>query len=90
MDEFNDKVCDRMVAEIRRSRFLVADVTGQRQAVYFEAGYAMALGLPVIFTCREDEIDNCNFDTRQYNHIVWKSPEDLRERLKSRIEATIV
>jgi hypothetical protein len=27
-----------------RSRFLVADVTMQRQGVYFEAGFAMALG----------------------------------------------
>jgi len=90
MDEFNDKICDRIIAEIRRSRFLVADVTGHRQAVYFEAGYAMGLGLPVIFTCREDDIGNCNFDTRQYNHIVWKSPGDLRDGLKNRIEATIV
>jgi len=89
MKQFNEKICDHIVAEIRRSRFLIADVTGHRQGVYFEAGFAMGLGLPVIWTCRKDQIDECHFDTRQYNHIVWTTPEDLREKLKDRILATI-
>jgi len=88
--QFNEKIDDYIVAQIRRSRFLVVEVTGHRQAVYFEAGFAMGLGLPVIFTCRKDHLQKCNFDTRQYNHIVWESPEDLREKLKNRIDATIV
>ena len=89
--EFLGKICDRIVAEIRRSRFLVADVTGGRLAVAFEAGFAMGLGLPVIWTCREDAGDmiSNNFDVRQYNHIVWKDHDDLKERLLRRIQATI-
>jgi hypothetical protein len=91
MKEFNDKVCDHIITEIRRSRFVIADVTRHRRAVYFEAGYAMGLGLPVIWTCREDQVKKIgyNFDTRQYKHIVWKAPQDLREQLKYRILATI-
>lgn len=89
MVEHNEKICDRIVAEIRRSRILVADVTMQRQGVYFEAGFAMALGLPVIWSCREDDFKNAHFDTRQYNHIVWKEPADLYKRLRDRILATM-
>ena len=90
MSEFNDKICDKILAEIRRSRFLIADVTGHRQGVYFEAGFAMGLGLPVIWTCRKDEMaTQRNFDTRQYNHIVWTNPTELREGLRDRILATI-
>jgi len=85
----NDQISDRIVVEIRRSRFLIADVTDQRQGVYFEAGFAMALGLPVIWSCREDDLKNVHFDTRQYNHIVWKEPADLRRQLHDRIVATI-
>jgi nucleoside 2-deoxyribosyltransferase len=85
----NEKICDRIVVEIRRSRFLVADVTGQRQGVYFEAGFATALGLPVIWCCRKDDLHNVHFDTRQYNHIVWEQPADLRQQLQDRILATI-
>jgi hypothetical protein len=88
-EPFNEKICDRIIAEIKKSRFLIADVTGLRHAVFFEAGYAMGLGLPVIFTCKEGtEMEGC-FDTRQYNHIVWENAEDLKSKLKDRILATI-
>ncbi|MBN2312464.1 MAG: hypothetical protein JXM79_00955 [Sedimentisphaerales bacterium] len=89
MKQFNEKICDRILAEIRRSRFLIADVTEHRQGVYFEAGFAMGLGLPVIWTCREDQIKKCHFDTRQYNHVTWKDADELRGKLKDRIIATI-
>ncbi|MBI5315803.1 MAG: hypothetical protein HZB34_07515 [Nitrospirae bacterium] len=69
LKEHNEKICDSIVAEIRKSRFMVADFTGHRAGVYFEAGYALGLGIPVIWTCREDELANTHFDTRQYNHI---------------------
>ncbi len=89
MKQFNEKICDHIIAEIRRSRFLIADVTGHRQGVYFEAGFAMGLGLPVIWTCHKDHIEQCHFDTRQYNHITWETPVELREKLKDRIIATV-
>lgn len=93
--EFNDRVDDEIIAEIRRSRFLVADFTQDgdcaRGGVYYEAGFAHGLGLPVIFTCRKDVIDDglIHFDTRQYNHIVWETTGDLRKRIAERIAATI-
>jgi nucleoside 2-deoxyribosyltransferase len=87
--EHNDKIDDRIVAEIRRSGLLVADFTGQRGGVYFEAGLATGLGLPVIWTVRESDFEAVHFDTRQYNHIVWKTPEELRARLHDRVLATV-
>lgn len=87
----NEKICDVIVAEIRRSKFLVADFTGARGGVYFEAGFAMALGIPVIWTCKNEEehIKALHFDTRQYSHVLWDSPEDLHKKLADRIAATI-
>lgn len=46
--EHNEKIDDRIFAEIRRSGLVVADFTGDRGGVYFEAGYAMGLGITVI------------------------------------------
>jgi hypothetical protein len=89
MKEHNEKIDDQIIAEIRKSGLLIADFTGHREGVYFEAGFAMGLGIPVIWTCRKDHIDDVHFDTRQYNHIVWETPEDLKEKLTYRIEATI-
>lgn len=87
--EHNNKICDEIVAEIRKSKFVVCDFTGQRGGVYFEAGFALGLGLPVIWACKSDEVDNLHFDTRQYNHIVWDKEEDLYEKLLNRVKATI-
>ncbi len=87
--EHNNEITDQIIAEIRKSRLVVADFTGQRGGVYFEAGFACGLGIPVIWTCQEDDIKNCHFDTRQYNHIVWKKPEDLWQKLRDRILATV-
>ena len=88
--EYNVKICDQIIAEIRRSKFLIADFTGHRGGVYFEAGFALGLGLPVIWTCRKDNLENLHFDIRQYNFIDWETGEELQERLTNRIQATIL
>ena len=89
----NDKICDKIVAEIKRSMFVVADFThganGARGGVYFEAGYAMGQGIPVFFTCRKDCMPKVHFDTRQYNHIVWDDVQQLRVDLGNRISAIV-
>ena len=86
----NEKICDRIVAEIRQAQFVVADFTLHRQNVYFEAGFALGLGRPVVWSCREDQLNASHFDTRQYAHVVWKEPADLRQKLADRIQATIL
>jgi hypothetical protein len=91
--EHINKIDDEIIAEIRRSKFLVADFTCEKEkargGVYFEAGYAMALPIPVIWTCHKDSIGDVHFDTRQYNHIVWEAPQDLCRMLKARISVVI-
>lgn len=86
--EFNDDIMDEIVVEIRQSRFVVADFTGHRPGVYYEAGFARGMGLPVIFTCHESHFSAAHFDTNHMNHIVWNSLEDLARRLENRIVAT--
>ena len=91
--EHVNKICDEIVAEIRRARFVVADFTqgrtGARGGVYYEAGFAKGLGIPVIFSCRKDKLKKVHFDTRQYNHIVWETPGELRVQLANRIAAVL-
>lgn len=84
-----DRIDARIVAAIRESRFMVADVTGSRQAVYYEAGFADGLGKTVIWTCRSGDEDKLCFDTRQFRHIIWNEPIDLRSQLASTIKALV-
>ena len=91
--EHVNRIEDEIIAEIRRSRFLVADFTqgesGARGGVYYEAGFAHGLGIPVIFTCRKDCLNDLHFDTSHFSHIVWENPDDLRVQLRNRILAVI-
>jgi hypothetical protein len=48
------KIDDSILATIRRARVVVADFTGSRGGVYFEAGFAAGLGIPVIYTCQRE------------------------------------
>jgi nucleoside 2-deoxyribosyltransferase len=91
LGEYEGRIDDEIIAQIRRSRFMVADFTGHRGGVYYEAGFGHGLGLPVFFTCKKDpEKDlDLHFDVRQYNTIVWTDHDDLRTRLKNRIEAVL-
>jgi len=82
-------IFDEIVAEVRESRFVVADLTGQRQGVYYEAGYALGLGLPVVLTCRKDDLKNVHFDAKHMNILVWKNPLKLVKPLQDRIRAVI-
>jgi len=84
-----DKIDDRIIAEIRKSGLLIADFTGHRGGVYFEVGFAMGLGIPVVWTCKKDDVENAHFDTRQQQHLLWETPEELREKLTNHIAARI-
>lgn len=88
-EEYLGDIVYEIIARIKESRFVVADATEHKNGVYFEAGYAMGMGLPVIWTCHEDDIGKAHFDTRQLNHIVWKDIGELRKNLANRILATI-
>ena len=74
---------------IQQSGLVVADLTGQNQGVYFEAGYAMALQIPVILCCPKKELRKVHFDIRQYNTILYEDEADLEKRLTKRIIAVM-
>ncbi len=84
----SDNIIFKIMAEVKNSRFVVADVTEQKNGVYFEAGYALGLG-PVIWSVRKDDADKVHFDTAQYNQIRWESVEQLKESLYDFICAII-
>jgi nucleoside 2-deoxyribosyltransferase len=87
--EHVNHIDDEIISQIRQSKFLVADLSGKRHGVYFEAGFMLGLGRPVIWACQKDELDDVHFDTRQYNTIDYADAEELRTRLQFRIESIL-
>lgn len=87
--EHINRIDDEIIKQINASKFVVADFTGHRGGVYFEAGYAMGANIPVFWTCRKNDMSELHFDIRQFNCIDWETPEELANRLATRIEAVL-
>lgn len=89
IEEHNDFIMDKIIADIRLAPFVVADFTGNRGGVYFEAGFARGLKVPVIHTCKDSDFGDTHFDVKQINTLRWSKPSDLREQLLQRIRGTV-
>ena len=85
--ENNDYIMPELLKSIRDSKFVVADLSDHNNGAYFEEGYAMGIGKPVIQLCRKGV--ELHFDAAQKNTIVWETESELSDRLTNRIKATI-
>jgi hypothetical protein len=86
LESRGERIDAQVMVDIRRSRAMVADATGHRPSVTYEAGLAEGLGKPVIWTVHEDWFKGLPFDTRQFPHLEWKTPEQLAKDLRPVIE----
>jgi hypothetical protein len=86
---------DKMRVNIKKSRFLIADLSHTNNGAYWEAGYAEGLGKLVIYTCEEKIFNNPNtrphFDTNHHLTITWSSNKikETMDALVNTIRATI-
>lgn len=94
----NNGITDEIIAEIRRSKFVIVDFTYNNAGAYFEAGFAQGLGRPVIRICQKEWFDEENertngkalhFDVRHYNTILYENHQHLIDKLKANIRANI-
>lgn len=84
---------DRMRVEIRKSRFMIADLTHQNNGAYWESGFAEGLGRPVIYTCEKSvwKEGKSHFDTNHLLTVIWDkdNPDEAVNKLKAAIRATL-
>lgn len=85
--QHNELITPELLKHIKDSKFVVVDLTHQNNGAYFEEGYAMGLGKPVIQLCKRGV--QLHFDIAQKNTIMWATEDDIPGLLQKRIAATI-
>lgn len=91
--EYEGSIIGKIIDNITDSTILIADLTGNRGGVYYEAGIAKGLQLckhpiKMILTCEKEFFDKekVHFDVQGDNIILYTSDEDYKRRLASRLE----
>lgn len=80
-----DRITDRILESIRRAEYVIADLTEARPNVYFEAGYAHALGKIPIYVARAGT--QLEFDLKDYPVTFFASMRELKDALETKLRA---
>lgn len=75
------EILEKIYDSIRGASIIIAEVSFPNPNVFYEIGFAHALGKPVVLLTRD--ISDSPFDLRAYNHIVYRSIVELRRSLES-------
>ncbi|UBM61360.1 nucleotide-binding protein [Candidatus Sulfidibacterium hydrothermale] len=87
--ESSQTINDAIIFAIKSCKFCIADFSQQKDGVYFESGFAVGLGKPVIYTCHKDWFSKSHFDTNHFPHIIYETNKELTEKLDIKIKAWI-
>lgn len=82
---FDESMLERVYNQIAKADLIIADMTGRNPNVFYEVGYAHALGKRVILVTKK--ADDIPFDLKHYYHIVYGgSISRLKDDLTPRIQ----
>lgn len=85
--QYRGTITEKVKGSIQRAEFLIADLTHNRPNVYYEIGYAEALGKEVILTARRDT--EPHFDVQNLNILFYANLSELTDLLGRSVAACL-
>lgn len=82
--ENSGKISEQILEGIASSKYVLADLTGERPNCYYECGFAHALGKELILTINSKE--KIHFDLADHRFISWSTEAELRQALMRRFK----
>jgi hypothetical protein len=79
----NERITDRILESIRKAEYVIADLTGSKPNVFFEAGYAHGIGKVPIYVARQGT--QLEFDLKDYPVIFFRGMKELKDALEKRL-----
>ncbi|CAH1197579.1 hypothetical protein PAECIP111893_00829 [Paenibacillus plantiphilus] len=76
---------DGLMQLISESKLIIADLTGQDREIYFAAGYALGLQIPILCTVNRSDADQPLLQASGIHPIVWEGTEELTAILQQRL-----
>lgn len=81
---FSERILDRIYNQIAKADLVIADMTGRNPNVFYEVGYAHALGKPTVLLTQK--VEDIPFDLKHFPHIVYEGKiGSLRDGLSKRV-----
>lgn len=79
----NERITDRILESIRKAEYVIVDLTGAKPNVFFEAGYAHAIGKIPIYVARQGT--KLEFELKDYPVIFFRGMKELKDALEKRL-----
>jgi hypothetical protein len=81
---FEGSILERIYNQISKADIIISDMTGRNPNVFYETGYAHALGKKrvILLTQKGEDIP---FDLKHYPHIIYQNIDELKQELVKRV-----
>ncbi|MBU2524662.1 hypothetical protein KKG71_05735 [Patescibacteria group bacterium] len=88
---YPETVISKGLGGIKKSRFVIVDLTNLSNSVFFEAGFSLGKNIEVIFVIHENQWGELReFYSKNYNIKKYKDADHLKELIKAAINERIL
>lgn len=87
---YPETVMEKALGEIRKSKFVIVNITNLKPSVFYEAGFAKGIGKPIFYVCNakyRNDKKKLEFYSKHYDIKFYKDLPALKKIIVNMVEA---